>query len=135
MGMKDFQQVAVVQKLIEDLELTVEMVPCDTVRKADGLAMRSRNLRLDPEMRKKASVLFDTLQKAKIWILKFTPEQVSQMAIEKIRQKGLKPEYFELVDPQSLLPICEVNKPMEVVACVAAYAGAVRLIDNMVLKA
>lgn len=135
MGMKDFQQVAVVQKLIDDLLLNVEMVPCDTVREADGLAMSSRNLRLDPEMRKKAAVLFETLQMAKIWILKFTSEQVSQMAIEKIRQKGLKPEYFELVDPKTLLPICNVNKPMKVVACVAAYAGAVRLIDNMVLKA
>ncbi len=135
MGMKDFQQLAVVDKMIRDMELPVKLIPCDTVREPDGLAMSSRNLRLSREMRASASVLYETLQMVKIWVLKFNPEQVTQMAIEKIRQKGLKPEYFELVDPQTLLPIHKVHPPMVVVACVAAYADEVRLIDNMVIKA
>ncbi len=134
MGLKDFQQVAVVQKLIRDLDLEVELVPVETVREADGLAMSSRNLRLNKEMRKRAPVIFQTLMDCSKWIKTHPVEEVRTMALEQIRDRGLEPEYFELADPESLLPLRSGMARDKVVACVAAKAGDVRLIDNLVIR-
>lgn len=134
MGMKDFQQLAVVEKMIRDLELPVGLIGCETIREKDGLAMSSRNARLNEEMRNRAPVIFQTLQLSKKWIETYSPDEVKKMAFEKIRSVGLEPEYFELVDPHSLLPIRKEKDESSIVACVAAFANDVRLIDNMWIR-
>ncbi|TVR86966.1 MAG: pantoate--beta-alanine ligase [Saprospirales bacterium] len=134
MGLKDFQQVVVVNKLIKDLGLKVDLVPVETVREADGLAMSSRNIRLSSEMRKRAPVIFQTLMDCSKWIKTHPVEEVREMALKQIRERGLEPEYFELAAPESLLPLNSGMVRDKVVACVAAKAGGVRLIDNLVIK-
>ena len=131
MGEKDYQQLAVVAKLIRDKDLKVELVSCETVRESDGLAMSSRNIQLDPGARKEAACIYETLQKCRNWVHEFPVEKVKELALESLEKGGLKPEYFELVDPLTLriYSVGMVKEP--VVACVAAYVGGVRLIDNM----
>ncbi|TVR76623.1 MAG: pantoate--beta-alanine ligase [Saprospirales bacterium] len=131
MGEKDFQQLAVVEKLIRDTGLEVVLVRCETVREPDGLAMSSRNLRLDTKARKEAGAIYDTLIKCREWVNEYTVEEIRDLALKKLSQGGLKPEYFELVDPVTLSILTPGRVEGPVVACVAAYAGSVRLIDNM----
>lgn len=134
MGEKDFQQVAVIRKMIADMELGVELVTCRTVREKDGLAMSSRNLLLQADYREKATVIYQSMVECRENLKSMKASQAKKMAIEKIESAGLKPEYFELVDPISLLSISDEQTKGPVQACVAAWAGNVRLIDNMPVR-
>lgn len=134
MGQKDFQQLSIVRDMIAQLGLPCELVMCPTVREADGLAMSSRNVRLSPDMRQKAPLIHYTLQWAKTALAEGRPAPVIQEeAMDKLRDAGLRPEYFDLVDGFSLLPIQDRNDSDFIVACTAAFAGEVRLIDNLLL--
>lgn len=134
MGQKDFQQLTIVRDMLRQLDSPVQLVMCPTTREPDGLAMSSRNLRLTPEMRAAAPVIFETLQAAKT-AFEHTPAALVQArATERLQAAGLKPEYFDLVDGISLLPVAHWADSAFVVACVAAWAGEVRLIDNLVVK-
>jgi pantoate--beta-alanine ligase len=134
MGQKDFQQLTIVRDMLRQLDLPVQLVMCPTVREPDGLAMSSRNLRLDPHMRFIAPVIYRTL----IWAQTAFPQQSAQSvrdeAMDRLAAAGLQPEYFELVDGISLLPVQTWSDNGFIVACVAAFAGDVRLIDNLILK-
>ena len=135
MGQKDFQQVSVVQALIRHCDLDVELAMEPTVREPDGLAMSSRNVRLTGEMRKKAAVLYQSLQAAAaLFSQGESPAAISRHAIRMIEGEGLAPEYVELVDGNSLQPVAASETSSFVVACVAAWAGDVRLIDNLILR-
>ncbi len=134
MGEKDFQQVAVIRKMIADMELGVELVTCRTVREKDGLAMSSRNLLLKADYREKATVIYQSMVECRENLKSMKASQAKKMAIEKIESAGLKPEYFELVDPFTLLSISDEQTKGPVQACVAAWAGNVRLIDNMPVR-
>lgn len=134
MGQKDFQQLSIVRDMIRQLKLPAELVMCPTRREADGLAMSSRNMRLRPEMRAVAPTIFQTLLWAKTAFERRQAAEIQAEAIKKLSDAGLKPEYFDLVDGVSLLPVKNWNDSDFVVACVAAFAGEVRLIDNLVLK-
>jgi pantoate--beta-alanine ligase len=134
MGQKDFQQLSIVRDMIRQLKLPAELVMCATRREADGLAMSSRNMRLRPEMRAVAPTIFQTLLWAKTAFERRQAAEIQAEAIKKLSDAGLKPEYFDLVDGVSLLPVKNWNDSDFVVACVAAFAGEVRLIDNLVLK-
>jgi len=134
MGQKDFQQLSIVRDMIRQLQMPVELVMCPTVRHADGVAMSSRNMRLTPEMRATAPVIHQTLQWAKTEFEKRPAEEVQAEAMRRLAAAGLKPEYFDIVDGVSLLPVRNWADSDFVVACVAAFAGEVRLIDNLVLK-
>ncbi len=134
MGQKDFQQLSIVRDMIRQLQMPVELVMCPTVRHADGVAMSSRNMRLTPEMRATAPVIHQTLQWAKTEFEKRPAEEVQVEAMRRLAAAGLKPEYFDIVDGVSLLPVKSWADSDFVVACVAAFAGEVRLIDNLVLK-
>lgn len=143
MGQKDYQQLSIVRDMIRQLALPVELVMCPTVREADGLAMSSRNVRLSPEMRAAAPVIYQTLQWARQAL--HEDKEVSAIQTEAIRRlsdAGLKPEYFELADGISLQPVeakgaiqiaANSGAGTSIVACTAAFVGEVRLIDNMVL--
>lgn len=135
MGQKDFQQLTIVREMIRRLALPVELVMCPTVREADGLAMSSRNLRLSPEMRAAAPVIFQALEEARAAFASgITADSLRQRAFERMQQAGLRPEYFDIVDGYTLLPLPSVKDAPFVVACTAAWAGDVRLIDNVVLQ-
>lgn len=135
MGQKDFQQLSIVRDMIQQLNLPVELVMCPTRREADGLAMSSRNVRLTPEMRAVAPVIFQTLSWAKTTLEGGrSAAEIQAEATQKLADAGLRPEYFDIVDGVSLLPVKGWDDSDFIVACVAAFAGEVRLIDNLVLK-
>jgi pantoate--beta-alanine ligase len=134
MGQKDFQQLAIVRDMLRQQRSTIELVMCPTVREPDGLAMSSRNLRLTPAMRATAPVIFRVLQEARTAFQTRPAAEVQQEALQKLTAAGLRPEYFDLVDGLSLLPVAHYNDRPFIVACTAAWAGDVRLIDNLVLK-
>jgi pantoate--beta-alanine ligase len=134
MGQKDYQQVMVVRHLVKTLALPVEVIMCPIIREEDGLAMSSRNRRLSEESRASAPVIHEALQLAKEWLPTHSPAQISNMAKDMLASKGLKPEYFELVNGNDLSALNGAALPDLVVACVAAWAGDVRLIDNCILK-
>jgi pantoate--beta-alanine ligase len=134
MGQKDYQQLTIVRDMLRQLDSPVHLVMCPTTREPDGLAMSSRNLRLTPEMRAAAPVIYETLQAAKMEFETQPAAVVQAHALERLQAAGLRPEYFEFVDGISLLPVAHWADNTFVVACVAAWAGEVRLIDNLVLK-
>jgi pantoate--beta-alanine ligase len=135
MGQKDFQQVVIVQSMLQQLQLPVQLVRCPTIREEDGLAMSSRNMRLTPEFRQKAPAIYQALLQAKQFSENgCLPKAIEQQALEKLNEAGLKPEYFEIVNSETLLPIERFNEAKNIVACTAVWAGDVRLIDNIELK-
>jgi pantoate--beta-alanine ligase len=133
-GQKDAAQVAVIRRMVRDLNFTVEIVACPIVREADGLAMSSRNAYLDGLQRKQALVLYRSLMRVKKnW-------EGGERDVEKLvdagreevaEEKSVRLDYFEIVDPESLEPVENVDKGAVVAA--AAFVGATRLIDNIAL--
>lgn len=132
-GQKDLQQTLVVKQLVRDLQFPLVLRVCDTVREEDGLAMSSRNVRLTQEFRKEAPILFASMTKLRDTILSggSVLPYVRYITGEIKRIKGVRVEYLEAVDTQSLLAIGD-DYIGEVALCVAAYFGEVRLIDNIV---
>lgn len=133
MGQKDYQQVLIVRKLVETFRMPISVEMCPIVREKDGLAMSSRNIRLTPDYRIKAPLIYKTLQDAKNWIQAFSIDELSQKALSQLETGGLRPEYFQLANAQTLELITDQSDAKQIVACVAAWAGDVRLIDNMII--
>ncbi len=134
MGQKDYQQLSIIRYMIEQLKLPVSLVMCPIIREEDGLAMSSRNVRLNAEMRRKAPAIFKTLEQSKEWLKDDEPSVVEKKALETLTLSGLKPEYFKIVDAGTLQEVDSSLEDGRWIACVAAWAGKVRLIDNMFLK-
>ncbi len=130
-GQKDWQQLQVVLKLVADLNMPVHIVGCETIREADGLAMSSRNLRLDDAARGKAPVLFAAITAAADDIRAGQSDRMAiREAAEKVRAAGFeRVEYIELRDAGTLLPSDDPTRPRRMLA--AAWLGGVRLIDNI----
>jgi len=132
-GEKDAQQLAVIRHLVSDLNVPVEIVGVPTVREADGLALSSRNQRLQPGERRVATMLYDALKDAQARIAAGEREaaRVAAAAREMIeRQPAVKLEYLEIVDPLDMQPVARIDGP--VVAAGAIWVGGVRLIDNVI---
>lgn len=133
-GMKDFQQMLIVNKLVKDYHIPVEIVPCSTVREPDGLAMSSRNALLPKNERRAAATIYKVLRMVKMQAGFIAIEELKALVAEEIgREKLLKLEYFEIADLKSLVPLKGWTASKEVIACIAVYAGNVRLIDNVIL--
>jgi pantoate--beta-alanine ligase len=131
-GLKDFQQLAILRKVTSDMHLPVEIVSCPIVRECDGLAMSSRNMLLGAEERKSALVLSQSLFQAKDMKDQHTPSEVIDFVIDKIkRSHGVNLEYFEIIDGLTLMPVAAWDDRHDVVGCIAARVGKVRLIDNI----
>jgi len=133
-GQKDFQQLAVIRRMTEDLNFDIEIIGAPIVREADGLAMSSRNEYLSPAERDQARVLSRSLEEAQKLVN--TGEKRTGVVIERIR--GIigeaplaKVEYIELVDPDTLLPLSEITESG--LLALAVRLGKTRLIDNKVL--
>ncbi|MBN2629166.1 MAG: pantoate--beta-alanine ligase [Rhodobacteraceae bacterium] len=130
-GQKDWQQLQVVLRLVRDLNLPVQIVGCETIREADGLAMSSRNVRLTAAGRQKAGVLFRAITAAADDIRAGQSDRRAiREAAETIRAAGFdRVEYIELRDAQTLMPSDDPASPRRMLA--AAWLDGVRLIDNI----
>ena len=130
-GQKDWQQLQVVLRLVRDLNLPVEVVGCETIREADGLAMSSRNVRLTPEGRAVAGVLYAAVTTAAEEIRAGQSDRMAiREAAEKLRDAGFeRVEYIELRDAETLMPSDDPRRPRRMLA--AAWLDGVRLIDNI----
>jgi len=130
-GEKDAQQLAVIRKMVADLNFPIAIVPVATVREPDGLALSSRNQRLTPEDRRVAPALYRALQAAESMIRSGSrdagPSKQAGLA-ELARTPEIRVEYFEVVDPLSMQPIGRIEDRVLVAA--AVWLGGVRLIDN-----
>ena len=134
MGRKDYQQCMVVKKLISLYNIHTVMQPGETLREADGLAMSSRNLRLNAESRAKAVAVYQALSFVKQNIRSKSIPQLKQEASEIITNAGFnRIDYVEICDANTLLPVEQANASVPSVALVAAFLDGVRLIDNMVV--
>lgn len=131
-GQKDAQQLAVIDRMVRDLNVPVEIVPVPTVREPDGLALSSRNKHLSPAERQIAPALYHALSRAAEQIAsgERSAPLVRENALEFLQHHPeLRVEYFELVDPLKLQAIAEINGPVLIAA--AAWLGSTRLIDNI----
>lgn len=131
-GRKDFQQVAVIQHMTKTLNLPVEIVVCPTARDTNGLALSSRNLLLSDQEKNEALVLFRSMNTLKEQLADFTPTEGKVFIEQQIKASPLRMEYVEIVHPSSLESL-QTEWTEGATACVVAYAGKVRLIDNLQL--
>jgi len=133
-GEKDFQQLAIIKKMVSMLQMAVEIVPCPIVRETDGLAMSSRNARLTSEERVEAPVIYKALSSIKENYSWFIPAGIKQLVTGEIQESPFfRVEYVDIVDTETLLPFHDWMDAEHAVVCVAAFIGNVRLIDNIVL--
>jgi pantoate--beta-alanine ligase len=121
-GQKDAQQVAVIRRMVRDLDIPVRIEVLPTVREPDGLAMSSRNAYLDPRERERATALSRALRAAEV-----------AAARAELRAAGVEPEYLEARDAENLNPVAESNGRPVLIA-VAARVGGARLIDNVLIQ-
>ena len=133
-GQKDAQQVLVVRRVVRDLDLDVRIVACPIVREADGLAMSSRNVYLDPAARVQATALNRALDAgaAVFEAGDAAAGSILSAARDVLGDAGIDPEYLELRDAETLRPLARVDR--DALLAVAAHVGAARLIDNHVLR-
>jgi pantoate--beta-alanine ligase len=131
-GEKDFQQLAVIRRMVSDLSFPVDVVGCPTVRERDGLAMSSRNAYLTPEERETAPVLFRALQSgaAAIKAGEDDPEEVRRLMASIIEAEPLAGlDYVEVANPETLRPATEIAGNLRLLG--AMRLGRARLIDNI----
>lgn len=134
-GQKDFQQLAVIRELVKQTGSKVEIIGNPIIRESDGLAMSSRNRRLEPEIRKKAGIIFSALSDAAIMIKDHDIPAIRKHVIKKIENAGdFSVEYYEIADDTDLKPLlrkADLKKGKRYYGCVAVKAGNIRLIDNV----
>lgn len=134
-GEKDFQQLAIIREMVRKYPFNLEIVGCPIVREADGLALSSRNARLSDEQRIQAlqisKTLFASVEYAQTHTLAETKAFV-ESAIS--TAEGLRLEYFEIVDGNSLQTVCDWKDSSYIVGCITVFCGEVRLIDNIKYK-
>ena len=140
-GEKDYQQIAVIRSLLEQIKYPIELVPCPIVRADDGLALSSRNMRLSPEARAVAPAINATLEQAAEMVEYEEVDDVKEWVLDTLSSyhevndlpNGLcfEPEYFEIVDALTLQPIATWDEAGELgaVGCIAVWLDGVRLID------
>ena len=133
-GQKDAAQSTIIRRMVQDLNLPVEIVVCPIVREPDGLAMSSRNAYLDPQQRKSALVLQRSLLEIKNQFERGERNATNLIEAGKqllSQEAGARLDYLEIVDPSTLEPVTQFDRPALV--AVAAFVGNTRLIDNIVV--
>jgi pantoate--beta-alanine ligase len=133
MGMKDYQQCMVVQRLIGIMGLPIRLHRCPIIREADGLAMSSRNLRLTPAQRGNAAAIYRALISIRDGFSAQPDSVLIDNAVHILEAAGFRVDYVSIADTQTLEPVPGPS-PAGAVALIAAFLGEVRLIDNMVLS-
>jgi pantoate--beta-alanine ligase len=130
-GQKDAQQVAVLRRMVRDLNIPTEIVVMPTVREPDGLALSSRNQRLDAGERRRAVALSRGLRAAEAAVDAGERDAAAIATAARTALVSVEPDYLALVDPDSFEPVQNVNG--RVLVAVAARIGAIRLIDNTII--
>jgi pantoate--beta-alanine ligase len=137
-GQKDFQQLAVVKALVKQTGNKVKITGNPIIREIDGLAMSSRNRLLDPEIRKRSSIIYKTISSVNSMIVKYEIPEIKSYIAEAINNiPGFNVEYFEIVDDTELIPLtrkADIRKGKRYYGCIAVQAGKIRLIDNIEIR-
>lgn len=134
-GEKDYQQIAVICRMVDDLKFGVEIIPCPVIREEDGLAMSSRNTLLTPEEKAIAPNIYRILKESKT--LGYTKQETEEWVIGKINEiPGLEVEYYSIVDGDTLADINTWEEASSIVGCITVYCGKtpIRLIDHIRYK-
>ncbi len=133
-GQKDAAQLAIIRRMVRDLNIPVEVVACPIVREPDGLAMSSRNAYLDPQQRKQALVLHRSLMQVQK-LVESGERDAAALATrgraEFASEPSVRLDYFEIVDPGTLNPVADISRGALI--AVAAFVGSTRLIDNLLV--
>jgi len=136
-GQKDLQQLAVIKELVKQTEDKVKIISHPIIREKDGLAMSSRNMLLEPEIRKNAPVIFRTISAASEMINDHDIPEIKTFVKKMINSvAGFDIEYFDIADDTELIPVgfkSEMQKGKRYFGCIAVRAGKIRLIDNIEL--
>ena len=134
-GEKDFQQLAIIREMVRQMQFDLEIVGCPIVREEDGLALSSRNARLSAEERENALKISQTLFKSRAFAATHTVSETLKFVEDAIAAvPGLRLEYFEIVDGNTLQKVDNWNQTSYVVGCITVFCGDVRLIDNIKYK-
>ena len=134
-GEKDFQQLAIIREMVRQMQFDLEIVGCPIVREEDGLALSSRNARLSAEERENALKISQTLFKSRTFAATHTVSETLKFVEDAIAAvPGLRLEYFEIVDGNTLQKVDNWNQTSYVVCCITVFCGDVRLIDNIKYK-
>ena len=131
-GEKDFQQLAVIRRMVKLLHFSIEIISCPTYRSKNGLALSSRNMRLSDQGRTDALIISDTLNYMKGLGHDHTPSKVMELGVAHFSAGKLTLEYLEIVDADSLMKLTD-EWTDRTVCCIAAYCDDVRLIDNLAM--
>lgn len=130
-GEKDYQQLAIIKKMVEKTKLPVKIHGVLTLRENSGLAMSSRNLRLTEKQRKEATIIYETLLKVKEWFKILSVKEIKERVEKIFQDSNFELEYFIIADEKTLKETDFFYKDKSYRAFIVAYAGDVRLIDNM----
>jgi|APTNR8051073442_1049403.scaffolds.fasta_scaffold00017_81 pantoate--beta-alanine ligase len=132
-GQKDWQQFAIIRQLVKDLSFNVILKNVPIIRESDGLAMSSRNMRLTNDQRKRAAILFKSLNESSDLLRKGNSiSQVKDFVKKRLESSpDIKLEYFEVADSENLKLLNNVEESVSPILCIAAFVGDVRLIDNL----
>ena len=134
-GEKDFQQIAVIKAMVEQLGLDVEIVECPIIRDVDGLALSSRNTLLTPEYRAAAPHIYEVISQCEAKSAELSPAELTSWVVEQVEADGLlKVIYFQAVDALSLQQVESWDESPRIQGCIAVQAGEIRLIDNVKIK-
>ncbi|WP_321480979.1 pantoate--beta-alanine ligase [uncultured Bacteroides sp.] len=134
-GEKDFQQLAIIRELVRVMNYRIEIVGCPIVREEDGLALSSRNARLSALERENALKISQALFKSRTFAATHTVSETLKFVEEAIAAvSGLRLEYFEIVNGDTLQRVTDWEEASYVVGCITAFSGEVRLIDNIKYK-
>ena len=131
-GEKDFQQIAVIRRMVDDLGFKLQIVPCPVVRERSGLAMSSRNTLLTPEERLTAARIYSILEESKDYAVDHEVEEVRERVVHRINEvPGLEVEYYSIVDGNTLADVHSWDDSQSIVGCITVYCGPkpIRLID------
>ena len=128
-GEKDFQQLAIIRRMVSVMHFDLQIIGCPIVREDSGLALSSRNERLSPDEKQTAVNISRILFQSREYALTHSVAQTQQWVVDSINAvEGLEVEYYEIVDQTTLLPVTDFS---HAIGCVTVYCGPVRLIDNI----
>jgi pantoate--beta-alanine ligase len=133
-GLKDYQQLLIVREMVKQEGLGVEVIGCPIIREEDGLAMSSRNMRLTEEQRRNAPGIYAALEYASAHHQRHEVEELKSLITGRLAAiPEARPEYVEIADAETLLPVSRWGDTPSCILCVAVYLGDIRLIDNVIL--
>ena len=134
-GEKDFQQLAIIRRMVTVMNFPVEIVGCPIVREESGLALSSRNALLTPEQRQLAVHISQVLKESCLFALETPVHELHDALVAAVNaREGLEVEYFEIIDGKTLQPIEKWEETNDIVGCITVYCGKIRLIDNIRYK-